>query len=497
MSSVGKEITRGGLWMLLFKVADRVLAIVGMAVLARLLTPADFGLVAMATVVIEAVELATTFSFDMALIRDASNVRERYDSAWTLNVLLAVGCAVVLLFVTAPAAAFYSEPRLETLMPMLAVGMAVRGFENIGTVAFRKELDFRKEFIFLTSKRVANFVAAVVLAIWLRSYWALALSIVISRMLGVLLSYAMHPYRPTFSLAEARPLLRFSKWLLFSNLIWFLYGRLPDLIIGRIAGPHQVGLYSGASDIARMPTTEIVAPINRAVYPGYAKHGNDVGALTSTYLAVVAAIWTLTLPAALGMSLVAQPFVLLFLGEQWLEMTPLIRVLAIAGFCGLIVSNQYYVYLALGRASIITRLSVIQLAAMIAGIVLLAPRFGALGVAYAALFSAMLDVPIGFSIFIRATNTGWSDVWRAAWRPVLASGLMTLTLLALYPSGIHATGEWDALQTLSAAVLAGAATYLVALLGAWLCAGRPEGPESQLLRLVQNRLLAARSQKSV
>jgi lipopolysaccharide exporter len=485
MSSIGRQIARGGLWMLLFKVADRVLAIVGMAILARVLTPADFGLVAMATVVIEAIELATTFGFDIALLRDPTVDRSRYNSAWSLNLLLALFCAGVLLLLTYPAAGFYEEPKLLTLMPLLALGMAVRGLENIGTVDFRRQLDFRKEFIFMTSKRVGNFLAAVLLALWLRSYWALAWSIVISRAIGVLLSYRLADYRPSFELSQAKPLFHFSKWLLFTNFIGFLQSRLPDFLIGRIAGPHHVGLYATAADIARMPTTEIVAPINRAVYPGYARQGNDLAALSSTYLAVVGAIWTLALPAAVGLALVAQPFVMLFLGEKWVEMAGTVRVLAVAGFFTLIVSNQYYVYLAIGRASIVTRLALLQLVVMLIGAVSLAPRFGILGVAYAVLIAAAVDAPVSFVIFKNVTKTSWNDVWHTAWRPVLATGAMALVLLQVYPDGVRAPDEVRALGTLMSAAALGAVCYFASLVSAWVLANKPEGPEEQLLRVLR------------
>jgi O-antigen/teichoic acid export membrane protein len=488
LSSTGAQIARGGLWMLLFKIADRALAIIGIAVLARLLTPADFGLVAMTTVLIDGIELATSFGFDIALLRDARVERARYDTAWTLNLLLGVGAGVLLLLFTIPAATFYSEPRLYGLMPLLAIGMAIKGFENVGTVEFRKQMDFRREFVFMATKRFVNFAFAVAFALWLRNYWALALSILTSRAVGVVLSFIMAGYRPRLRLSEAKDLFHFSKWLMFTNLLWFLQGRLPDFIIGRIAGPRDVGLYSNAADIARMPTTEIVAPINRAVYPGYARHRDDVAGLSAIYLQVIAALWSLALPAAVGLAIIAQPFVLVFLGDQWLSIVPTMRVLTIAGFCGLIVGNQHYVYLALGRSHIVTRLATIQLVAMIVGALWMAPRLGIIGIAYAVLFSSALDVPISFTIFNRVTKTGWSSVWQSAWRPMLATGAMTAVLLLIHPGGVVASDNADAVKKLVTTVALGALSYVAVLLFGWIAAGKPDGPERQALTFLQNRL---------
>jgi lipopolysaccharide exporter len=494
MESVSRQMARGGMWMLLFKVADRALAVISTAVLARLLTPADFGLVAMATSLIAAIELMTSFGFDIALLRDQDVSRARYDSAWTLNGLLGVSCALVLLALTLPAVRFYAEPRLLTLIPLLALGTAVQGFENIGTVAFRKQLDFRREFVFLTVKRIATFLASLCLALWLRSYWALALAIVVSRVGGVLISYAMHSYRPRWSLAQARDLLHYSKWLLMSNLVGFLTLRMPDFMIGRLAGPHQVGLYSAATEISRIPTTEIAAPINRAVYPGYAKQANNVAALCADYMKVASAIWTLALPAALGLWFVAQPFVLLFMGGQWLEMVPAVRVLTFAGLCGVIVSNQSYVYLALGRGSIVTRLYGIHLVVSFIGMLMLLPKSGIVGVAYAVLAASILDVPLSFVVFQRVSRMQWSALLQSAWRPVIASAAMFAVLQLLHPGGAYSAGETEsaALMLLSTASI-GAVAYLVALLITWLLAGRPAGPERQAFALLQQSVLSRRA----
>jgi O-antigen/teichoic acid export membrane protein len=124
--------------MVLFKLLDRGIGLVSTVVLARLLLPVDFGVVAMASSVIALAELLGSFSFDVALIQHKRARREQFDTAWTLNLLFALGCAGALALAAYPAAAFYSEPRLQPVILVLAAGTLVQGLENVGVVAFRK-----------------------------------------------------------------------------------------------------------------------------------------------------------------------------------------------------------------------------------------------------------------------------------------------------------------------------------------------------------------------
>ncbi|MDW8356266.1 MAG: oligosaccharide flippase family protein, partial [Bryobacterales bacterium] len=185
-------------------------------VLARLLVPADFGLVAMAMSVIAVLDLLTSFSFDVALIQKANLRREHYDTAWSLHFLLSCSCSLLVVAIAYPTAAFYGEPRLFEVMLALALAWFIAGFENVGIVDFRRLLNFRREFYFLAIRRALSFAITIGLTFTLRSYWALVIGTVAHRLIGVLLSYAMHPYRPRFSFATARELFSFSGWLVFN-----------------------------------------------------------------------------------------------------------------------------------------------------------------------------------------------------------------------------------------------------------------------------------------
>src|SRR5688572_8217477 len=290
MENVGHKVAAGSAWMLLFKLTERSLGIISTIVLARLLVPADFGLVAMAMAVIAILELFSNFNFDTVLIREESVQRRHFDTAWTFGVVIAGAIALLLLAIAPAMAAFYKEPRLHAVISVLAIAALVQGFENIGVVAFRKEMQFHKEFMFLAGKKVAGFCVTIPLAFMLKSYWALVAGIIASRIAGITLSYFAHPYRPRLALSAHSELFHFSKWLLGNNIANFGRERSSDFIVGRVAGSQELGLYNIAQEIVMLPTSELVAPVNRAAYPAYARLANDKSKLRHTYLQILSMV---------------------------------------------------------------------------------------------------------------------------------------------------------------------------------------------------------------
>ncbi|MGH8264679.1 MAG: oligosaccharide flippase family protein, partial [Steroidobacteraceae bacterium] len=292
----------GASWMVLYKLFDRSLGLISTIILARLLVPQDFGIVAMAASVIALLELLSAFGLDISLIQRSETTHEHFHAAWTLNLLAGFGVALLLLASAWPISIFYREPRLLAVICALAAGTVIQGLENVGTVNFRKDLEFSREFRFLALKRTLPFLVTVPLAYWLRSYWALIAGLLAGRIGGVIVSYALHPFRPRLSVTKIGELMHFSKWMLLHNLIAFLKDRSSSFVIGRLSGFANLGLFSLAAEIASLPSTELIAPINRALLPIYAKLANDKAGLAREYLAAMGTIALVGVPAVAGVA---------------------------------------------------------------------------------------------------------------------------------------------------------------------------------------------------
>lgn len=484
------EMARGAAWMVLFRLFDRSIGIVSTVVLARLLLPADFGLVAMAMSVIAIIELATAFSFDIALIQKKDPTREHYDTAWTLNLLVAAGGAVVTAGLASAAAGFYGDPRLAPVMLAIGAAWLVSGFENIGIVNFRREMNFSAEFRFLATKRVITFVVTMVAAVTFRSYWTLIAGMAAGRLVGVALSYAMQPYRPRLSLACARELFSFSGWMLLSNLAMVLLSRAPHFVVGRLHGAQSLGAYTVGSEIANLPHTELVAPINRAMFPGYSRLTGDLDVFRKTCIDATAAIFHLVLPMSVGVALMAPQVVRILLGQQWSEAVPIIQILCFAGAVSALTANNMAAYQALGKPRLCTVTLVARMLLLFAALAILAAPYGVTGVALAEVAAALGSLAVSVPILARVLKLGPLTYFSILLRPLLAGALMGLAIRAVLPVRGLEMGMLEAIGTLLLGSAVGLVTYPLFAGALWWLAGRPASVEPMIFNKLREAVRA-------
>jgi lipopolysaccharide exporter len=492
MQSTHRSMATGALWMVLFKFSERGLGLLSTLILVRLLAPADFGVVAMAMSFVALLELLAAFGFDVALIRNQGTERKDYDTAWTLNVLLGLGVATLMLALSQPLSTFYREPALATVIALLAVGSAVQGFENIGVVAFRKDLEFAREFRYLVAKKIVSFAITVPLAFALRNFWALVFGIVAGRCASVALSYWVHPYRPRFSLAARGDLLHFSKWLLVNNALNFLRERASDFVIGRAGGARSLGIFNVSYEIANLPTTELVMPINRAVFPAYARIAADRDALRLSFAAVIGVIALFAVPAGTGIAAVAESLTWVVLGAKWMDGVPAIEMLAFFGVTIALQTNSYSIYLALGKPQLQACVSLVFLAVLIPGLLWFTTRQGIGGAAAAFVLAGLVILPTNYAVALRQLELPAAVIVKALWRPVVASAAMFFAVRALL--GVLPDVQ---IIRLLAGVAAGVVVYLSTLVLLWRLSGAGASAERAILDRCQEWLGARRSPPKV
>lgn len=482
------EIAKGAAWMVLFRLVDRSIGLVSTAILARLLIPADFGLVAMAMSVIAMIELATAFSFEVALIQKKDPQREHYDTAWTLNIFVAAGGGALTAALAYPAAAFYGDPRLAPVMFAIGAAWLVSGFDNVGTVDFRRRMDFGSEFRLLSIKRVIAFVVVVIAALTLRSYWALVIGMATGRVAGVILGYLMQPFRPRLSLKCTRELFSFSGWMLLNNMATVALSRVPHFFVGRTFGAQALGAYTVGSEIAQLAHTELVAPINRAMFPGYARLAGDAPAFRRTCIDATSAILLIVMPVSIGIAVLAAPMVRILLGDKWHEAVPVIQVLAFSGAALALTSNSFAAFLALGRPHLPTITLCARLVMLAVVGFAFARSYGMIAVAYAELAAAVGSFLVSLPVLFRTVKLSVFDYLSSLWRPLVASLLMGAC--------VHAAAKWlagdggfvAAVLELAVGGGVGALTYPVFVWLLWLISGRPECVELQGVRKAQAML---------
>jgi PST family polysaccharide transporter len=479
--------TRAAGWTLAARQGERLLGVISIAILARALSPHEFGLVAMAGSVVALIEVLAAFGFDWALVRIREPSRADYDTAWTLRVLTGIATFAALSAAAYPAALYFRQTAIAWIVVAMGANGFIASLENIGIVDFRRAMRFDREFTMRIGSRVAGTAAAVTYALLTHSYWALVLGITVGRVAWVVLSYAMHPFRPRWDLSRRAGLLDFSVWIQVAAVTEALRARFADVWIGRYLGSTSVGFYSMTSELSAVATSEFAAPINRAVYVTYLELGGRIGELRERFLRVSGIIWAIGMPMAVGMFVTADQVVAVLLGSQWRSAAEVLRILTIAALINVTASNTHYVYWALGRPKFVTMLSLIGAAAFLLFTPLFGRSMGITGVATAQVLACLLAAAIIYTSLRRTLELPLRVIAARNYRVVVASFVMAACVRGA-EFALVAANVRNAVIQLPAMVITGVAAYFVALGGLWLVLRRPPGPEGDMVDFAVRQL---------
>ena len=474
----------GSIWMLAMRWSIRLIGLVTTIILARLLDPVDFGIIAMAMIVVGLLQMITWTGIDLALIKEKNCTTDHYNTAWTVQIIQGTIVAVLLLVAAPLSESYFNEPSVVAVIRTLAANAFIQGFTNIGIVNFRKELDFATEFRFGLYRRLATFFVTIPAAIVLRNYWAVVVSLVFSEIFGVFLSYGMHPYRPSICLTKIKQIWSFSQWLLISRIGLYLNEKVDALIVGNLMGTQSMGYYHVAYEIGTLFSNEFVMPIRRALFPNMALLKDDKLAFDSTVYSVVSIVAFLGFSAGFGVSAIADEFTHFVLGEKWKDAAVLIHWLALFGaFAGVSLGLEV-VLLATGRP----KLSAIEAWAKF---FVLVPLIYIVAVSgdLSAIAVARLAVSVGFLVIMilivsAACALSVRTLTASIIRPLLSATAMWMIIGYLKP----ATESPSALVMVEA-IAGGAGTFIVVAAGIWWLSGRPDGFEKQIfdrLRTIKN-----------
>ena len=482
LSLRGKFIS-GAQWTLAIRAVDRGLGFFSTLLLARLLAPEDFGVIAMGTSIMAVLMGITEFGFTQALIQREDTARDAYDTAWTLQIIANAIVAVLLVGITPVALHWYGEPRVATIMLVLAGVAFASSFRNVGLAMFEREMDFRPIFVTTMGRKIASVTVAIGVAAVLTNHWALLAGMVAGTLTDLALSYRVSPFRPRLSLEKTRELMGFSKWWLAAQFLDLASRRGQDFFLGARLGPQRLGQYSVAYEFATLPTTEIVAAVGRALFPGYMKLKHEPGQMFAAFARVWAVVALITLPAAAGIYALAGPITLVVLGRKWAGTESLLGLLACLGVLHALGNTLWPLVLARGGAKAFFLLRLLGFILTLPTFAILLALFGLDTAVLGLLATSLIGLVVGA---VWLSGFGLLELKRLAEglvRPVSASAAMVGVLCLSRP--YFATEEaWSSLAvSLIANIALGAGIYAVILAALWWISGRPTGAERDLVSM--------------
>ncbi len=478
--ALGQRAAMGGTWLVGARLLSRVIDLGTMLVLAHILRPKDFGLVAIAMSVIYVVEAALELPVSGALVRLQSVELAHYDTAFTLSLLRGLALGAIVCAISWPFARFYSEPRLLPLVCALSLAPAARGLVSPRLADFSRTLQFAPDFGMEMIGKVAAFTLAVVLAVTTRSYWAIAAGTVIAPVVATVTSYVIAPYKPRLSLLALHDFSGFLGWNTAAQTIGAFNWQTDRLMLAKLMSKTELGFFSTANDLATMPVMAFLAPIQRPLLSAFSLLKEEPNRLAQSYQKSATAIITLGLPILVAESLVAHMAIRVMFGPLWFGAAMPLRWLAISLIPTLFAMPVPPLVMCFGQTQLFFKRNVLEVCIKLPLVVFGALKYGFVGVIIARYISESITAIYCMFIVRNLAGLPIHQQLLAPWRSVVSTAIMGIMIqgtVVLFPA---TNAIASVIMHLCFTVLTGCAIYCSVLWLLWNASGCPAGLERMI-----------------
>jgi PST family polysaccharide transporter len=438
-------------------VAGRTLTLVATAILAHLLTPREFGLVALALVFMLLLETLSDLGVSQALvIVEKEHEEEQADTVFVWSALFGVVLSAVTAGASPLVAAFFDEPALKTILPALGCRFLLRSLAATHYALAQKRLDFRSRTAAELADTTVRGLTAITLAIAGVGVWSLVIGYLAGTVGLVVVLWAMVPWRPTLrpQTAHLRRLLGFGGTLTGVDILAAVQSNIDYILIGRVLGATDLGLYTLGFRVPELLILNASVVAGRVLFPAFA--AVDRERLGRAFLLSLRYTLMLALPVAAALTVLAEPVVLTLFGSQWERSVPAMQLLTLYAFAVTVGIPAGTAYKAIGRAGVLLALGIPR-TILLVGAVAIFVNEGIVAVAACMAGVTLLFAAIGLALAMRLLAVGPRSVWSAAWPLVVASAAMAAVML---PLDRAIEPHW---LTLVSAGLLGGAVYVALL----------------------------------
>jgi PST family polysaccharide transporter len=432
-------------------------------ILANLLVPADFGLVALAAVFVAFAQLLVDQGFGDALVQRPTLTRSQIDTAFWVALATALVLTLVMLVAAGPLAALLGAPELAPILQVLSLSIVLVAFYTIQMDLLRRELAFKSLAIRSLAAASVGGAAGVAAALLGYGAWALVIQQLASAGASILALWWVVPWRPSlrFSSADFRGLFSFGINVVGGDVVMYLSRYTDKLIVGAVLGVTQLGLYAVAYRLLETTQAMLINIGRKIAFPALAAVHEDAERLRRAYFRGSRVSGAVTLPAFIGLALVSPELIVVFFGQQWAEAGQVAAVLFLIGPAFTLQAFSHVLFMAVGRPDVGFRFRLLLMIANVTGFVL-AVRFGIVAVAASFVATSYLLLPLNL-LWQRAYGGMPTRAYLRQLRGLaLATGAMAVALVVVR---VGLGGTLGQAGLLAVEIVVGAVVYLLAL---WL-----------------------------
>lgn len=377
-----------------FRGITRILAFVRIAVLARLLSPEDFGAVGIAALVLAFLEIFTETGVNTVLIQEKSKLDKYLDTAWMISIFRGVLMGVLILVSAPLVARFFNSPNSLYVIATISLVPLVKGFINPAIVKYQKDLEFNKEFYFRLVVFSVDAISAIVVTLLTRHPMGIVVGFIVGAIFEVAMSFKFVQPKPKFSWDSrvAKKIIDSGKWVTGAGISQYLFRQGDDIVVGKVLGQYSLGVYQAAYRISTLPITEVSDVAGKVMFPVISKMKKTE--IRSAFMKSVASVTFVSLLLGSLIYIFPDLIVGILLGPGWEEVIPILQILAIFGVIRSFSTSFNSLFLGTSNQKYVTSTTVFSTVVMFAIIWPLITSFGLSGAAYATIIASASSIPL-------------------------------------------------------------------------------------------------------
>lgn len=447
-------------WSAIENWVSQVLSLAVFLIIARLLQPEAFGLVALASVFIITLTTLTSLGLSQAVVQREEIETEHLDTAFWSSLIVALGLAGCLVLLSPLLSELFSQPDLEYVLNWLSVGVILHGLINIHTGILRREFKFKSLALRTIVGLIVGGVVGIGMAINGYGVWALVAQQLTSATIGVVIIWLSVSWNPrlTFSKKHLKDLFSFSSSIMGISLLGLVNRRLDDFLIGSYLGATALGIYSIAYKVFTVMTTLLVETLSKVALPTFSRMQSDLPRMQNAYYSAVQITSVICVPIFSGVLITAPDLIPTLFGPQWEQSAPVTQYLMVVGLLYCIAYFNAPFLMALGKPGVVLKLNILN-STLNAVAFFIAVRWGIVAVAMAFMIRALLVFPIGLYIINKYAGITPKKLLVSIKGPTFSVIAMVMALLTVNAE----LSDQSTLMRLLLEITCGATVYLLTL----------------------------------
>jgi len=438
--SFSTEAVRGTLWSYLSFFSGKLLNFISTLILARLLVPEQFGLVAYCTLAIQYLDILNTAGLDSALIARKDKLEKAANAVFIISILLGFSSFVIAWFSAPSVANFFHEEEVTDLFRVLSLSLPMSSLALVPGALLRRNLEFRRRVISDVGRTLGKGLTSVTLALAGWGPWSLVAGQLMGELVGGIIAWVFAGWRPSraFDPQVTREVTIFGFHIILVNLAGAFRSNVDYILVGRILGAASLGIYTMAYRVPELVIGSINTVVSSVTFPMLARAQHDFDSLRSVYYGYIRYIALFAYLVAFGLALVSRQFVETFMSEKWIAMVLPMSLVAVAFAIKAVAFVPGVLYKAVGRPDILNRISLVQLP-IVFGVLLYCTRWGIVGVAAGQIVLAIINLAIVAIVINRVLNLRFRELLESL-APAFVSSVIMIAVVRAFQASFELSG---------------------------------------------------------